>query len=314
MSEAATSVRPLCADVSSASGEPLAATASRIEHWLLVEHGGYWPYDPLDATVLAGAVRDHLVAQLGRLENSRLLLIKRPGRVRGERVRVVYGCTPERGRRFYTLLVERHDELTGLDFAAALRGEAAAFGEPLEHPLLVVCTHGKRDRCCARYGQALCQALHDSARSAWVWQSSHVGGDRFAGNLVCLPEGLYFGRVGRAGLDSVLSAYVGGRIELDHYRGSSCYPVPVQAAELAVRRATGLVGFHDVRLLGLRRGAEETWTVRFLAEVAGVVHEVEVAADPAPPAYLTCRAERQHRARRWLVREHRVADVPAQVS
>ena len=24
----------------------------------------------------------------------------------------------------------------------------------------------------------------------------HVGGDRFAGNLVCLPEGLYFGRVG----------------------------------------------------------------------------------------------------------------------
>ena len=62
-------------------------------------------------------------------------------------------------------------------------------GEPLGHPLLLVCTHGIRDRCCARYGQELCRNLHGLAPDGWVWQASHVGGDRFAGNLVVLPEG-----------------------------------------------------------------------------------------------------------------------------
>jgi hypothetical protein len=306
LSEPALSLRPLCAESSSAAGEGLGATASRIEDWLLVEHGGYWPYDPLDATVFAGALREHLLAQLARLRNPRLLLVKRPGRFRPERIRVVYGSTPERGRRFYTIEVEQHRELLNRDFAAVLRGEAPAFGEPLEHPLLLVCTHGKRDRCCARYGQTLCQALHDSAHSSWVWQSSHVGGDRFAANLVCLPEGLYFGRVGRLQADSVLSAYVAGRIELEHYRGRSCYTFPVQAAELYVRRATALVGFHDLRLLARRRTAPDAWTVQLVAEVAGIVHEVEVVAELGVAAYLTCRAETPRRAPRWIVRSHRV--------
>jgi hypothetical protein len=309
LSEPAASLRPLCAESSSAAGEALGATASRIEDWLLVEHGGYWPYDPLDATVFAGALREHLLGQLARLRNPRLLLVKRSGRFRRERVKVVYGSTPERGRRFYTLELARHRELIDLDFAGALRDGAAPFGEPLEHPLLLVCTHGKRDRCCARYGQMLCQALHDSAHSSWVWQSSHLGGDRFAGNLVCLPEGLYFGRVGRSQLDAVLSEYVAGRIELEHYRGRSCYPFPVQAAELQVRRETGLLGFHDLRLLTFRRAEARAWNVQLVAELAGVVHEVDVVAEHEEAAYLTCRSERPRRAPRWVVRAHRVSDV-----
>jgi hypothetical protein len=309
LSERASSVRPLCADSSHASGEGLGATASQIEHWLLVEHAGYWPYDPLDASVFAGAVREHLAAQLARLPHSRLLLIKRPGRFVPERVRVVYGSTPERGRRFYTVEVERHRSLGELDFAAALLGESAAFGQPLEHPLLIVCTHGKRDRCCARYGQPLCQALHDASHSSWVWQSSHVGGDRFAANLVCLPEGLYFGRVRRGQVDALLRAYVGGRIDLEHYRGRSCYTFAVQAAELRVRQATGLVGFQDLRLVGMRRVRPDTWAVRLVAEVAGVVHDVEVGAELGEPAYLTCRAETPRRARRWIIHSHRTSSL-----
>ena len=93
--------RPLCAEVSAAAGEPLAATASRVEHWLLVEYGGHWPYVPLDAAVFAGKLRERLTAQLGALPNSRLLLIKTPGRGRADGVTVVYGSSPERGRRFW---------------------------------------------------------------------------------------------------------------------------------------------------------------------------------------------------------------------
>ncbi|MGH3105139.1 MAG: sucrase ferredoxin [Gaiellaceae bacterium] len=307
MSEAAASERPLCAEASTAAGEALGATASRVEHWLLVEYGGYWPNDPLDATVFAGGLREHLGAQLAALPHSRLLLIKRPGRSRRDRIRIVYGATPERGRRFFTLELERHPDLLELDVAAALTGRRAPAGEPLAHPLLLVCTHGKRDRCCARYGQPLCEGLHAHANGDWVWQSSHVGGDRFAGNLVCLPEGLYFGRVKRDEVRAVLEPYLHGRIQLARYRGRSCYPFAVQAAELSVRRATNLTGFDDLRLLGRRRDGPQAWTVRFVAEVSGAVHEVEVGVEHREETFLTCRAEVPKSARHYVARSHVVS-------
>ncbi len=306
MTESALSLRPLCAEVSEARGESLAATASRVEHWLLVEYGGYWPYDPLDASIFAGRLRAHLAEQLERLPHSRLLLVKQPPQGRRDRVRVVYGATADRGSRFRALELESHPDLLDIDFAAALRGETPPLGEPLRHPLLLVCTHGKRDRCCARYGQALCEALHAGTSAAWVWQSSHVGGDRFAGNLVCLPEGVYFGRVAPGHVEALLSAYRTGRIDLDRYRGRSCHAFPVQAAELHVRRETGLAGFFDLRLVAARRDGADAWRVELLAELAGVVHEVRVELRVAEEEFLTCRATTPKRARRYVATAHDV--------
>jgi hypothetical protein len=293
--------RPLCSEEALARGEPQVATASRIEHWLLVEYGGYWPYEPLDAAVFAGTLRDHLEAQLARLPRSRLLLIKRPSRGRRGRVTVVYGVTRERDRRLYSLELDGHPDLLDLDLAAALRGERDHLGASVDHPLLLVCTHGVRDRCCARYGQELCRAAQ-AAEPTWAWQSTHVGGDRFAGNLVTLPEGLYFGRVTADAFRRVLSEYRGGRVALDWYRGASCYPMSVQAAEIAVRRATGLTGLYDLRFAGRENGR-----VRMRAEVAGDVHEVEVHEEvDAEAVFLTCKAERARRPRRFVARALRL--------
>jgi hypothetical protein len=306
VAEPALAERPFCADVSATAGEPVGATASRIEHWLLVEYSGYWPYDPLDATIFASSLREHLAAQLARLPHSRLFLVRQPGRARRERVRLFYGCTQESGSRFWTLTLDRHPDLFRLDLAAALLGEATPLGEPLEHPLLLVCTHGKRDRCCARHGQALCSALHDRAPQGWVWQSSHVGGDRFAGNVVCLPEGLYFGRVARTDADDVLRDYLEGAIHLPRYRGRSCYSFPVQAAELAVREREGLTGFYDLRLHARSRVASDRWSVQLLAALSGDVHEVEVGVELGDDAYLTCKAAEPRRARRFVALSHRL--------
>jgi hypothetical protein len=307
VAEPARSERPLCAEVSLGAREPLSATASHVEHWILVEYAGYWPRDPLDATIFAGALREHLTAQLTRLPHSKLLLVRRPGRARRERVRLFYGASLERRRRFWTLELERHPDLLELDLAAVLLDGAAPRGEPLDHPVLLVCTHGKRDRCCARYGQALCTALHKRAPAGWVWQASHVGGDRFAGNVVCVPEGLYFGRVVPKDVRTLLAAYLEGRIELERYRGRSCYPFPVQAAELDVRRRSGLTGFSDLRVLQRSRIGEGRWRVDLLADVAGDRYEVEVGVELGEEAYLTCNAAERRHPRRFVVRSCRLA-------
>ena len=300
MSIQAREPRPLCAEVAAAAAESLVATASRVEHWLLVEYGGYWPYDPLDASIFAGRLRGHLEAQLEALPHSRLLLVKQPGRVAPARVRVFYGWTRERGSRFYQLELDAHADLLELDLAATATGAATAAGTLLEHPLLLVCTHGKRDRCCARYGQPLCEALHATTSRGWIWQASHVGGDRFAGNVVCLPEGIYFGRVARDDVDALVDGYRQGRIDLARYRGRSCYAFPVQAAEAHVRAERELRGFYDLRLLELRRDGADAWTVRLAAEVAGDVDEVRVERRYGDETYLTCRAELARRPRHYV--------------
>jgi len=92
-----------------------------------------------------------------------------------------------------------------------------------------------------------------------IWETSHVGGHRFAGNLVALPFGRYFGRVDRDNAGSVMAAVRDGVIPLAHFRGRSGWPQPAQAAEVFVRRALGDDAIAGWRLVELRRTGDATW-------------------------------------------------------
>jgi hypothetical protein len=184
----------------------------------------------------------------------------------------------------------------------ALAGEGSAF-VPVEHPLLVVCTHGKRDRCCARHGRPLYDALRAAAPRGEVWQSTHVGGDRFAGNVVALPQGTFHGRVGPDDVPGLLAALGTRRVDLEHYRGRSGYPFHVQAAERALRAAGGLLGIDDLVLLASERRGEDAWHVRFRTP-DGAVHRLDVVAELGEPELLTCEAAELRRPRRYRVTGH----------
>ena len=295
--------RALCADVSSAGAEPLAATASRIDHWLLVEYRGLWSRDVLGDSLLSAELKAHLRDQLARLPHSRLLFVKKPERRPDPRRTLFFGCSREGEERFYRVEFERHEDLLALDFVSALRGEGVP-GVPLDHPLFVVCTHGKRDRCCAKYGHQLYERMCAETEPTWVWQATHVGGDRFAGNVVCLPEGLYFGRVGEDDVRPLLGAYFDGRIDLERYRGRSAYTFAVQAAERVVRETTGLTEIDAVSLAAVST-SDGGWTVELRAEDG--VHEVDVVSELSEePVYLTCSALTPQRARRFRATRHRV--------
>jgi hypothetical protein len=291
--------RALCADVSGAASESLAATASRVDRWLLVEYRGLWDRDVLGGSLLSASLKEHLRDQLAKLGHARLLFIKQPSRRAQARRKLYIGSSRPSEESLYALEFERHDDLLEYDFASALL-DGATPGVPVEHPVFIVCTHGKRDRCCAKYGRPLYDGLKGKIDPDWVWQSTHVGGDRFAGNVVVLPEGLYFGRVGEADLDPLLDSYFDGRINLDLYRGRSAYTFAVQAAERAVREAEGLTGIDDVSLERVER-RREGWTVNL--RVQGVSRKVDVAVELADESfYLTCGSLSPQRPRHYAAR------------
>jgi hypothetical protein len=283
----ATERRPLCADVSAGAAEPLGATASRVDHWILLEYRGVWGPEPLQGSMLDPAVKTHLRELLAR-PRSRLLFLRRP---RQERHGIVCytATTREHGSELYRRDLEVHEELVGLDLFGADRGER------VDGPVLAVCTHGKRDPCCAKYGRPLYDALRDQVDPEWVWQCTHVGGDRFAGNLVCFPEGLYFGRVGLGDVHQLLDHYLGGRIYLDCYRGRCAYTMKVQAAERALRERTGLTGIDDLRLVMVEGSL-------VIFDAGGERHELEVTKVEGEPMYLTCDAEEMKAPTHFVVR------------
>jgi hypothetical protein len=179
-----------------------------------------------------------------------------------------------------------------------LRGLELRSGTEIEHPLFLVCTHGKHDPCCARYGRPLFEALRDELEPEWAWQSSHIGGDRFAGNLVCLPEGLYYGRVDREAAGSVLDEHFGRRIALDYYRGRSIYTFPVQAAERWLREQAGLTGIDELMLAKVTR-QEDSYDVAFT--LRGETHEVRVERELGDLTLLTCSSETLKRPPRFVI-------------
>ncbi|MBD0349083.1 MAG: sucrase ferredoxin [Thermoleophilia bacterium] len=263
---------------------------------MLVEYPGVWSRDVLGGSLLQNDVKTAVREQLASLPHTRLLFIRRPGRraAAGRRVYVVR--SGEREGAAWRGEIADYAELAALDVAAVL-ADGAGFATPVRHPLLLVCTHGKRDRCCARYGRPLYDRVREWVNEDWVWQSTHVGGDRFAGNLVCLPEGLYFGRVG-ADAWPLLDEYLAGRIWLDRYRGRSCHPFPAQAAERAVRKATGLTAFGDVTVESLRRAGHDAWLARLVAGETS--YEVDVRLHRGELTYLTCDALTLRHPRRYV--------------
>jgi len=290
--------RALCAAVSSASAEPLAATASRIDNWILLEYRGMWDRDVLGRSLLSDGLKGHLRRQLRELRPSRLLFLKKPERRAHARRRVWFGTSNPGQERFFQLEVDHLNELAGFDFAGALAGDEPP-GVPLDHPLIVVCTHGKRDRCCAKNGRPIYDALRRETEAGRVWQSTHVGGDRFAGNVVVFPQALYFGRVEPGDAAALLRSHAEGKIELARYRGRAAYGFQVQAAEHRLREAEGLLGIDDLAFAGCRPRGEDAWRVRFRTP-DGRLHEVDVVAELAEePVFLTCGAAEPIRPRRF---------------
>jgi len=135
------------------------------------------------------------------------------------------------------------------------RWEVAAAGDGAwrlcTRQLLLVCTHGARDACCARHGVGLYLALEEAKdRSAMagvvgvagcdlpdVWQTSHLGGHRFAAVALSLPDAHVYGRVQPKDATALLAGVATGRLfSLEHVRGSSRQHPSAQVAELCVRR------------------------------------------------------------------------------
>jgi hypothetical protein len=131
-----------------------------------------------------------------------------------------------------------------------------------------------------------------------TWECTHLGGHRFAGNLVCLPDGIVYGRVGATNGPRVADAYLDGRLDPALLRGRSAWPAPAQVAEQALRRSLGLDGVRDV---GLVAADVEGLSATVTMSAAGVTHRYELLAEAGGPRMISCRADDPEQPIHWRV-------------
>jgi hypothetical protein len=281
-----------CSAESVARREPMLGTASTVRNWLLIEHDGPWGADPLQDGRLPGGVGEHLRRE-STAHDVRILMIRRVDRrSNGSTTCFAIHSGPDEPW-IERIELARFENAAAIDLERLGQGRRLGRGELHVGAIFLVCTHGRRDPCCAERGRPLADAMA-AVFPGQTWEASHIGGDRFAGNLLAFPHGAYFGRVEPMDGPAVARAYLEGRLDLAHLRGRSCWPMRVQAAEHFLREQKGLDRIDDVEV---RNAAPVPggFAARFRT-IAGRF-EVRIAREPSAEAVrLTCHSRADEQA------------------
>ncbi len=284
--------RIFCSELSRNRGEHIFGTAPRADTWVLIEHPGSWSEKGFPDDRLELPIRKYIHA-LARSLRAKKLMIRH--RRRGDSLRM-----------FLVRSSEQHPSVSMIEFGAyddLLRlapEDVVSHARPYDRPLFLVCTHGKHDKCCAKFGFGVYCAIHDATPEN-TWECSHVGGDRFAANLVCFPEGIYYGHASKDAAAEIAAEHIAGRIFLDSYRGRCCYERPAQIAEYLIRRETGLTGIYDLSFSSSVETFPGDWRVEFLETRNGRIHEVEFRLRKSSHRHLlTCHAAEPGRVSEYI--------------
>jgi hypothetical protein len=271
---------PPCSVLRQQAGEQLAGTATQASLWLALEHPGPYP-----RKAVPDALSPQLTAWVADADPAiRVQLIRRPTR-RGARadhaatgrpavfVASAAGASPWLARGSIADL----DEVATWSVEALLAGDLPAGLARCADELLLVCTNGRRDACCARYGRSAVDALLSQGKDC-VWETTHLGGHRFAPAVLHLPSGYQFGGPTATSLTT------------DACRGRSGLSFDAQVAELAVLHDVGaerpaplsVQAAADAGALVVTDANARRWSVSIATEDLDTVRPESCGKDPLP--------------------------------
>lgn len=296
-----------CSDAARERGDPLVGTAPPARRWLLVEQDGAWGVDGFSESPLPAEVVEQVSAAAGSA-GARILLVRRPGRSASPvclmRAWCVVDTTTAPPRLDWGTWAHPYDLLEAADRLAALGPPRGRPPGPAPTPapapaatgpeLLLVCTHGRHDRCCAVRGRPVAAALARRWPEA-TWECSHVGGDRFAANLLVLPDAALYGGLDAADAVPLVEDHLTGAVRAARLRGVAGVRPPAQAAVVAAYERLGPLPWGAVHPLALQEHGEGRWEVALQVEGHGAV-TVDVVVHRQPAHRLTCRADQPSRA------------------
>jgi hypothetical protein len=248
-----------CSDIAKEHGVPLIGSATTGDVWFLLEFSGRYESKAFEGSTIPEEVKAYLKGIQPEGLKPRILMIQQAESRSREGIHLFVGLTDAQNPRLYQYELQQYEDILKLDLARL----AAGGGDPdhvRKEPLFLVCTNGKRDMCCARFGPAVYGELSGTFGDS-VWQSSHIGGHNKAPNMLFFPFGVNYGRATPEDAIHLATDFSMGRLELNNLRGRVCYPLPVQAAEHFWRVETGVLELPGMEVVSVEEVGADEWRV-----------------------------------------------------
>lgn len=267
-----------CSTLSTSVNEQLYGTAPKTNLWVMVEYTNPFGSKALIESLIPERLQSHLTNLQKIVPGTRLVLIRRDQPRTDNQIAVFASISSADQQYLYEFHLSNYDEILSLDLQSLITGKIDIRENIRVDPIFLVCTNGKRDPCCSRLGYPVYQAMA-SQQGDSVWQTSHVGGHRFAANVICLPHGIYYGRVNPENAVSLMSDYQNQRLTPYLYRGRGCYDSQVQAAEYFFMESTSIESIDALQLIGSEEVGENRWEIKFLSRADKTRYKFIVAAE-----------------------------------
>jgi len=291
-----------CSALSMESDEKIFGTVPRVDIWFLLEYRGAWSDKAFVTSEIPENVKKRINGCLDSIPNSRLQLIKRLDNAE-KKLKFYVGVCDELEPKLYEFALSSYEDILGLDINKVLSNDSYL----REEPLFLVCTNGAYDKCCGKHGVPVYLETVKQENGYLTWQCTHLGGHRFAANFLCLPHGIYYGRVRDNNVTKLIDDSRKQNIYLGNYRGRSCYVKDVQAADYFLRTNTGINSISAFRLKEVRTPDKESSFVGFLSQNEGKTYLVHIKKDrSALMNYTSCKDKEKSPVAQYKLVEYKV--------
>jgi len=263
-----------CNENSLNANEEMYGTAPRVDVWFLLEYRGHWSGKAFNDSKIPKAVKSFLNKELKAIPNSRLQLIKKHENS-DEHLKFYVAVSDETKPRLYEFNLNDYEDLQSLKIKKILKSKKHMSNEKI----FILCTNGEYDTCCGKFGMPVYLDIAEGKYGSQTWETTHIGGHRFASTFVCLPHGLVYGRV-REGktAEGLIKKYEDGSVNLSSYRGRSCHSNEVQAAEYYLRKETGIRKISEFILKNSKKNDKKS-LIKFLSQSDLMIHKVKIRRD-----------------------------------
>ena len=264
----------LCFESSLNAEEEMYGTATRADVWFLLEYRGHWSKSAYKDSKIPKKVKSHINRELKSISNSRLQVIKKQSNT-DRYLKLYIAVAKEKNPRLYEINFTDYKDLLDLNVKKMLKSDK----NRTDTKLYIICTNGEYDVCCGKFGMPVYLDIAKGKHEAQTWESNHIGGHRFASTFVCFPHGLTFGRVREGKIaEKLMKQYENGKVNLDNYRGRSCYDSALQAAEYFVRKESGIVDISELNLKSFKKSGEK-FNAKFLSDSNKSIHKIKLGMD-----------------------------------
>jgi hypothetical protein len=217
-----------CSEKSNEIREQIQGTAPSFQYIFLLEYESYWDSKPLLNNTINKDVLKYMFSAIKLLGNAKMLFIKSDKSTKKGGLKLFLINTSFKEGNYKVIEFNNYNDILLIDLINIITDNDEMTDKEI---LYLVCTNGKKDKCCAKYGFPIYQNLKKNISNEQIWQCTHIGGDRFAPNIITFPNGAHYGHLKVDEIEKFLSTTLDGNIYLEKYRGKSKYNKYEQAAE-----------------------------------------------------------------------------------